>query len=72
MEHLSRGRLRQSGSCRDSEFENLELGGGYNVWIRADRDPSDYLFDRVDHQKSVRAGSHSTTKLIEAQLDTFH
>ena len=45
----------QSGCRRDSKSENLGLGGGENVWIRADRNHSDYLFDRLGHKQSVRA-----------------
>jgi hypothetical protein len=42
----------------DSEFEELELGGGYNAWIRLDRDSSDYLLGRLARTRFV-SGSAS-------------
>jgi hypothetical protein len=39
--------------------------------VRADRDHSDHLFDRLGHKQSVRTESCSTVKSIGAQFDPF-
>jgi hypothetical protein len=39
--------------CRDSESENPGRGGGFNVWIRTNRDPSGYRFDRLDRTINI-------------------
>jgi len=43
---------------RDFESENLGFEGDDNVWIRTDRNHSDYLCDRLDRTKSVTSESH--------------
>ena len=67
IEHTSR-----YGWCklarRDSEPEGLGFEGGYDVWIRADRNDSHYLCDCLDRKESVRRDptshvpSHTFTK----------
>jgi hypothetical protein len=56
MEHTSQDR-RCKVVHRYSESEDLVLGGGYNVWIRTDRNHSAYLCDRLGRTQPVEAVS---------------